>query len=388
MKKHFATYICCASLAVVAMSITMLSPLLNQISARFGLTVGQSGLLFTVNFIGFALFTLIGGALSERFGKKRVLNICGFGLAGAALLLSITQNFSLVLVLMFLYGGCGGAIETFISALISDLNPENSAYYINLSQVYFGIGAIIAPVATGFLLQAGVHYTVCYMILGVLALVCAVVFSQVKIPVLQSEQSITLGDVKMLFGNKTFWLVCLCMCCYTGAEVGTWGWMSTFLSQNFAFTALTASLSLASFWVAMTVGRFLCGKLSRFIELKHFILGLAVAATLAAILLSISGRRAFFLTAFLLGLACSSQLPFIMAYGEQNIARAKNTAFALFLVSSNIGSITIPYFIGRVSERAGVSAAMLVPAVFFLVVAVVFAGMCVRAKRSNIISSQ
>ncbi len=387
MKKHFATYTCCVSLAVVAMSITMLSPLLSQISARFGLTVGQSGLLLTVNFIGFALFTLIGGAFSERFGRKRVLNVCGFGLAGAAMLLSITQNFFLVLVLMFIYGGCGGAIETFISALISDLNPEHSAYYINLSQVFFGIGAIIAPVATGFLLQAGVQYTVCYMVLGVLALVCAVVFSQVKVPVSQSEQGITLRDVKVLFGSKTFWLVCLCMCCYTGAEVGTWGWMSTFLGQNFAFSALNASLALASFWVAMTVGRFLCGKLSRFIELKRFTLGLAVAAALAAVLLSVSGRSMFFFAAFLLGLACSSQLPFIMAYGEKNITRAKNTAFSLFLVSSNIGSITIPYFIGRVSERAGVSAAMLVPAVFFVIVAVVFAGMCMHEKRANTITN-
>lgn len=371
-------------MAVFAMSVTMLSPLLIEIARRFNLSITQSGLLFTINFLGFAVFTLLGGALAEKFGKKAVLTVCLFGLAFSSILIAVTNNFYIILILMFAYGGFGGAMETFASALVSDLNPEQSAYYINLSQVYFGLGAIIAPLAAGYVIAKGMNYTLCYWGLGIICLLCAVDFARLKLPALPSDEGITKQDLKQLLTNKNFWLVCLCLYCYTGSEVATWGWMSTFLQENLQFSSIYSSIALATFWLAMTIGRFICGKLTKKYKLGSIIFWLALSSTVVAVISGFTNRTTFFIVSFLLGLACSSQFPLLLAYGDQFVKRGKNSAFALFVVSANMGSLSIPYLIGLVGERGGIRAAMMFPSVFFLIVVLTFVYFNGRKSHSRI----
>lgn len=366
-----------------AMSITALSLLVNEAAKRFNLSVSESGLLFTINFLGFASFTLLGTPLCKKFGKKAVLTAACVGLTISCLALAFVNSFPVVVILMFIYGGCGGMVETFVSSFISDLNPEKSAYYINLSQVFFGIGAVVAPLGAGILLNGGVSYSVCYIILGVISAVCAVLMYLVKSEKTEEKASSAAGDVKVLFKNKMFLVLCVCMVCYAGAEIGTWGWMGTFLEKNFSFTPLYASFAMTSFWVAMTIGRYLCGLLSKKIPLVNLVAILAGLSVVFAVALSFASQQIFFVLAFLLGLACSSLFPFMMAFGEDYVSTAKSTAFALFMVSANVGSMVIPYLIGVVSEKAKMSFAMLVPAMFLAVVAVIFVCMSLNQKRQK-----
>lgn len=380
-KKRFNTYACCISMMAAAMSITALSLFISEAGKRFNLSTSQSGLLFTINFLGFATFTLLGTVLCKKFGKKIVLTAACVGLSVSCLALSVVGDFLIVIVLMFIYGGCGGIIETFVSSFISDLNPEKSAYYINLSQVFFGIGAIIAPLGIGLLLENGVPYSTCYIIMGIIAAFCGVLMSQVKSKKMEEKESTAISDLKSLAKNKMFLVLCVCMVFYAGAEIGTWGWMGTFLEQNFSFTPLYASFAMTSFWVAMTVGRYLCGFLSKRIPLARLIVILAWLSVVFAVALSFSNQNLFFVMAFLLGLACSSLFPFMMAYGEDYVGEAKGTAFALFMVSANVGSMIIPYLIGVVSEKSEFSTAMLVPAMFLAVVALIFTGIATKMKK-------
>ena len=79
------------------------------------------GLIGSINYAGFALFSLFGPRLSDHFGRKKVI-IPGLILCimSEALIIFVSRNFYFTLVLIFLYG-CSG---TFRLSLIYLLMQE------------------------------------------------------------------------------------------------------------------------------------------------------------------------------------------------------------------------------------------------------------------------
>ena len=125
MNRKYVTTLGCILMALFAMNLTIISPLIMEIGKTFSLSITQSGLIFTFNFIGFVVFILIGGALADRFGKKPVLNVAIIGATISILGFAAVQNFTVMCAAAILMGGFGGVLESIVSALISDINPEN-----------------------------------------------------------------------------------------------------------------------------------------------------------------------------------------------------------------------------------------------------------------------
>jgi len=53
--------------------VSAISTIVSELSSDPSIGVSGSGLIFTVNFIGYILFALPCGALSDKFGKKPIL---------------------------------------------------------------------------------------------------------------------------------------------------------------------------------------------------------------------------------------------------------------------------------------------------------------------------
>jgi MFS family permease len=66
MHTRLLTVISYGVMALFAMALTITSPLLPAIAASFSLSMAESGVIFTANFIGFVAFILIGGILADR----------------------------------------------------------------------------------------------------------------------------------------------------------------------------------------------------------------------------------------------------------------------------------------------------------------------------------
>jgi MFS family permease len=92
---------------VFAMVLTAYSTLLTSISSSFSLSLAQSGIIFTANFIGFVIFILAGGVLADRIGKKTILSISLTGFAISLLCFPLSSNFYAALIIMFFIGGFG-----------------------------------------------------------------------------------------------------------------------------------------------------------------------------------------------------------------------------------------------------------------------------------------
>lgn len=373
MNRKLSTYTCYAIIMLFAATLTVNSLLIPEISKTFSLSISQAGVIFTANFIGFCTFVILGGVAADKWGKKLILSISIVGMALSLIAIPLLQTFFLLCIAITFIGGFGGIIESTISALTAELNPENPSFYVNMSQVFFAIGALIAPVLAGYAVKSGVSWQICFLVLGVLLLVFSIIFILNKLPPLPAPNKITLDGFKNLVTDKKFLLICLCMVFYTGTEVGNWGWMSTFLKENMGFSLSKSSFAIGLFWVAMVVGRFLCGLLTYKFKTRHLVAGLAYLSAAATALSGIMhSEAAVWMAITAIGLTYSSQWPLIVAYGGENYKTFTGTVFALLIASGGLGSTFIPYLMGVVAQNTNIRIAMISPSMLLLAIGLIF----------------
>lgn len=350
---------------VFGMSLVIITPLLTDISDEFHLSLAQSGLFFSANFIGFITFIFIGGILAEKYGKMKIVASATFGLVLSLTAFGLAQDVSLAFISALFIGGFGGIMESMVSSLLADLHPERSDYYINLSQVFLCVGAVLSPLVGSWLLSNGYGWRNSYFILALIAFIVFIAFVLCKI-----EESAVLEKVKFrsiveTFADKKFLVVCFCVFLYVGAESGAWGWMPTFLKKGMGISIHDAAIIVGAFWVAMTVGRIICGKLTKYLPVGKFIVILAGLSALVVILSSLlQGKAAMFLISIGLGLAFSSQYPFLLAIGSK--LRTNATSFALIVGFGGLGNVLVPPIVGWVADVVGIRIAMMSTSVLFM----------------------
>ncbi len=368
----------CTVLACYAMVLTAISPMIMKIADTFQLDIATIGILFTFTFVGLTVFVPIGGYLADRIGKKTVLNVSVAGLTLALIGFVNAPSFTVLCLVSIFFGGFGGVTESMIGAFVLDLNTEKPDYYVNMTQVFFGIGAIIGPMAVGRFLSVGLDWRAAYTFLGVPLAIVAVIF------LFSKTKNITDHHVKTDFDNKTlrlselfkskgFILLCFAMFFYTGSEVGAWGWMCTYLEESFLFTTDQSTVAVALFWFSLTIGRIFCGWLtSRFSTVRIIVVLALSSAFFTLISAVVKSNIGIYTTVIAMGLAFSSQYPLILSYAGRMTGKSSGTVFSILTAFSGIGNMVVPFVMGVTGDFLGMRTAMTVPVFLFLFTGMIF----------------
>jgi len=271
-------------------------------------------------------------------------------------------------------GGFSGIIESMANALIADLNPLKTDFYINFAQVFMGIGALSGPIIAGILLASGISWRMCYYIIGGLLSLVTIMFLVNKLPEhLPKPDRVTWVGFKNLVTDWKFILICICMAFYTGSEVGGWGWISTFLKNNMNFSIQKSSLAVSVFWIAITAGRLLFSSLTLKFGVRILTIILAFAsAAVTALSGVVQGEFAVWVVVAAMGFMYSAQWSLILAYGSSRYKVHTGTVFSLLVGSGGIGMALIPLLMGIIGQFASIRAAMISPAILFMFIAVAF----------------
>lgn len=119
---------------------------------KFGINMTQVGIFFGLFAISSVVGSMIGGALTDRFGRKGMLL---FGLTMSALsavLMGITNQIEVFLVVVIVVGMLADAGGPAQQALVADLLPEEKrAEGFGILRVVFNLAVVIGPLIGGLL---------------------------------------------------------------------------------------------------------------------------------------------------------------------------------------------------------------------------------------------
>ena len=339
----------------------------------------KSALVQAVVYSGYFLMALPAGEIIRRFGYRAGV-LTGLLLYGCGALLFIPggqiKSFEFFLFSLFIIG-CGlTCLETAANPYVTVLGEKNSAERrINLAQSFNGLGWICGPLVGGYFLFAGEdsdgNISMPYAIIGVLALLVALVFSRVKLPEITSEpdtkeqaQSDTSGISLWKHKNFTFGVIALFL--YVAAQTGINSFFINYATENAGISAHEASIWLSFVGMGLfTVGR-MGGSwiMSRILAEKVLIvcgLGASIAMIPAIFTSGMLGVSSFFLC-FL----CESiMFPTIFALAIKGLGEQTKRASS-FLIMSIVGGAIAPVLMGYIADTVSMSMAFFIPLGCFL----------------------
>jgi MFS transporter, DHA1 family, tetracycline resistance protein len=101
------------------------------------------------------LFSPVQGALSDRFGRRRVILISNFGLGFDYILMALAPNLSWLLAGRVISGIAAASVSTSMAYIADVTPPERRAAQFGRIGIAFGVGFILGPALGGLLAGFG-----------------------------------------------------------------------------------------------------------------------------------------------------------------------------------------------------------------------------------------
>lgn len=367
MRRRLITYLSYLSLLSYALSVTLIGPALSEIQNCFQVRESELGLLFAFQSIGFVSFVLLGGYLIDRYNIKLVSVLGQLHLSLGLLILSKAEAFSTAIFGFCLVGISGALIEVSTNTTISYLYQDKRASSLNLLHVYFGVGALIGPLFSAFLLNTGLKWQSVYLYAFILSGITLGLFLIQRFP---ERVEVDKVDFSLFFKIlKSRWTILLgiAIACYVGAEMGTNNWVILYMERELSAKKIVASFFLTNFWLAMTVGRVLCVFLGKKIKEENLLFSLSISSVIFYVLFLFSFKllsSGLFL--ILLGFSFSGIFATIIALGASRFPQALGTINGIIMTAVGVGFMLFPWLIGVISTFSSLRIGMFL--ILFLLV--------------------
>src|ERR1035438_9010274 len=194
------------------MITAMLGPTLPDLSDRFHLSPSQNGTIAFAQALGLIIASLAVGPLLDNEGKKLGL-IVGLAFISIALFaLPRSPGFRSILLLLFLLGVGGGTVVTAANALVSDVSATNRATALNLTNLFFGLGALSTPFISANLFRRN-WVRLCYTVAS-LTIVTLLIHALTKMPGPTGAGRFVLADAAPVLGRPLLFLIGLFLFLY------------------------------------------------------------------------------------------------------------------------------------------------------------------------------
>jgi fucose permease len=351
LRRFFAILVPVLTTLIFGSWNVIIGPLLPEIAQTFNMKVEYAGLLLAINFAGAIMSVLVGGILADRYGKKRIFLVAMGGFTVAAYLYAIGNSFAMIAAICLLGGALGGSLEGLCGAIIADADPQHSSRNMNMLQIAFSAGAVLALVLTSLLKKNGVSWRSEYLTLGCVATPIFLLSLFMSVPPAPQDAPISPRIIRRVVTDPLMVLLIVAIAFYVGAEMGLAQWISRILGKGGTGDS-TAVLAPALFWGMTGVGRFASGLLCHYHPALRVLKWLLIGGLLSFVVLLLPhGQWPLWIGTGLAGLTFSGVWPLIVSQGSGRYPAYSGTTVALMVVAGNIGGMIFPPLIGFPVER-------------------------------------
>lgn len=370
--------------------------------ADYDITRKAIGLTFFTFSAGFFLAGASTGWLMSRLGTRLALLVGSGTYIVGALATAARPSFVLLVAVQFLAGYGTGIIESVLNAYLAEL--PRGASRLNLLHAFFGVGALIGPIAASWLI-ARTEWTVIWLLLALLSVPIAVAYAftapgrtavppdevvepvPLGAPTALAEEAVLTGAAAASPGpgaetavaaevgpaagrspergllaaalrDRGVMLAAVFLTVYVGVEmsVGTWG--VNYLTDHRELAVGLAGASLSGYWLGLTVGRFVISPASEALgwSLGRMtticLAGVAACGLLVAVApgdpVAVAGLA---LLGFFLAPLFPTAIAVVPRLTEQRLVP---TAVGLLNAVSVVGGSALPWLAGALGDGVGI----------------------------------
>jgi FHS family Na+ dependent glucose MFS transporter 1 len=346
-----------SSFIYLGMASAIIGPSFIYLVEQTSSTLTGLSILFPLRSGAFLAGSWLAGIMYDRYNGNKLLAI-GLILMGITLGLIpfYASPIGLTLTLMFT-GLAMSLIDVGGNILLIRIQPSNLGQAMNALHFFYGLGSFVAPLilAGSLLYQGGIQWG-----FWGLAIISLPVLGQlINMPAPKNIDNGPLhpeGERRTLTLDKAFLIlvICLFFFSFVGVELGFGDWISTFSHRSKLADESAAVLLTSYYWGAFTIGRLISIPLAARVKSNWLVLGDLVGSFIGlGLILLFPGQRNFVWGGtMILGFSMASLFPAALTLVEGLIPLTGKLT-SLILISGSVGSMFVPWLIGRNIESTG-----------------------------------
>ena len=345
-----------AAFIPIGMVTVLLGPLLPMLSARWSLNYAQAGTLFTAQFLGATIGTVLSGPIVSRWGYRLAIITGLFAMVIGVGSLPFSSRFP-GLICIFSYGiGLGLSIPA-ANLLVAAMNADRRSAALSLLNFSWSVGAVACPFIVAVAAKVDQIRLFLVALAGFLLLVLLAIASLRSFvepavePILERKNEhpnawLAQGSWRSLVILAGLFFL------YVGAENAFGGWIASY-AQGLRSSSPTLSVMTPSFfYAALMVGRWstplVLKKTSEITAARAGLLlafmgmaGLIFSRALPSVLSSVS----------LAGLGLAAVYPITISRLAYDFGPAASWLGSVMFTMANLGGSFLPWAVGFSSHQ-------------------------------------
>ncbi len=349
-----------------------MGPMSDAVKENYQLSNVMATLLSFFVFIAFAVFSVPGGLLAARMGKKNLL-LLGLGLNAVAMLVPclIVPNYVLLLVCIFVLGVGTTFLQVAGNPIMRDVSAEG-AYGRNLSfaQGFKGVGSTVSSFIVGgtalssIAILAKMGWRGVFPIFFVLMAAAFVWVLTLKIEETKADVPPSIGSSLGLLQKPVFALAVLGIFLYVGAEASMGRFLLPLMKEAGVAEKTADKFGAPFFFLMLTVGRLLGGAVLTMMTPRNFFRLSAALGLLGGLGLMFGGSALAIPSVLAAGLGFANIWPMLFSITvEEEPSRASELSGLMCMAIA--GGAIVPLLMSKLVDAKMGTMAYIVPAICF-----------------------
>lgn len=345
-------------------------PLLTPLSGQLHVSLVTAGLFYVLWSTGYLPGALLGGAMLDRYGPRRVLFgaalivFCGIGCILLGLLLPHFAPVMVLLMVAGLAGIGGGVIDASTNGVISAVFARQRGSALNLFNLLYPLGGVVVALVDAGLLtlfhndpRPAFLFTLCFIVAALLSLLGVPGTYRIEAPAAHTSDGnivneIGLHHVRSLVAALAPVIVVMMLTAGISATVRAW--TPSYLHVVFGQTPAIAAVLSGIVWILAAMSRLGAAALIlRTGSWKMVMLGILVTLLgFIAMMLSPNAIVATLAIA-LTSIGLSPLFATCLAIGSERVGRSLGSVAGILLFTSGISVVFCSWFFGFLLNTVG-----------------------------------
>jgi FHS family Na+ dependent glucose MFS transporter 1 len=342
---YFITYI------TLGMAAATLGPALPYLASNVGTTLRGISSLFVAHRLGYIAGSFGGGRLYDRLRGNSLMFVVLLVMAASMVAIPLIPVLALLVAVVFLLGAAESMVDVGGNILLVWTRPPKIGSLMNALHLFFGLGALIAPLILARVIQRTGGIRLGYWLIAVLIVPVAFLLVPQGSPASAADprsERVSRGRILLPL------LITLFFFLHVAAESSYGAWIYTYSLTKKLADEVSAGYLTSAFWGALTFGRlitiFLALKIGAKVQLGSSVAGALVS--LLILLIRPDSVAAVWIATLAYGISIAGLFPGSITLASENLHLTGGIT-GLFMVGSSLGAMVVPWLIGQFFESVG-----------------------------------